>query len=291
MSKGIETVELKQFNINTMERDSCVLVVAKRRAGKSFLIRDILYHFRNIPAGIVMSGSEEASPYYSYFIPSIFIHDEFKSDELENVFIMQKKNLAKARKNGLGDDKGKCSDNNFFIILDDLLSDKGDWIKDKHIRRLFMNGRHYNLFSVIALQYILGIPPDLRNNIDYIFLFNEPNLKNRRKIYDEYCGMIPTFERFNNIFEQCTKNHECLVIKLTGNFNSYSDQIFYYKAKERKDFRVGSKQFWSFSNNNYNSNYKVENEELEEKFIQEKKNNNKLKIYVNKVGQINKVEN
>ena len=34
-----------------------------------------------------------------------------------------------------------------------------------------MNGRHYKMMFIITTQYALGIPPNLRTNIDYETLF------------------------------------------------------------------------------------------------------------------------
>ena len=57
-----------------------------------------------------------------------------------------------------------------FLILDDCLYDK-KWPSDKNIRAIFMNGRHYKIFFLITMQHALGLPPVLRSNIDYVFIF------------------------------------------------------------------------------------------------------------------------
>ena len=51
-----------------------------------------------------------------------------------------------------------------FVILDDCLFD-ASWTRDKMMRLLFMNGRHWKIMLVITMQYPLGIPPTLRTNI------------------------------------------------------------------------------------------------------------------------------
>ena len=42
------------------------------------------------------------------------------------------------------------------------------------MRLLFMNGRHWKIMLVITMQYPLGVPPNLRTNIDYTFILREP---------------------------------------------------------------------------------------------------------------------
>ena len=44
------------------------------------------------------------------------------------------------------------------------------------MRLLFMNGRHWKIILIITMQYPLGIPPNLRTNIDYVFILREPYL-------------------------------------------------------------------------------------------------------------------
>ena len=59
-----------------------------------------------------------------------------------------------------------------FLILDDCLYDN-TWAKDKFMRSVFMNGRHFKLLFLLTMQYALGIPPNLRTNIDFVFILRE----------------------------------------------------------------------------------------------------------------------
>ena len=109
--------------------------------------------------------------------------------------------------------KRSKSDPRAFVILDDCLYD-ASWTKDKMMRLLFMNGRHWKIMLVITMQYPLGIPPNLRTNIDYVFILREPYIANRKRIWENYAGMFPTFESFCQVMDQCTENYECLVLNL-----------------------------------------------------------------------------
>ena len=133
-----------------------------------------------------------------------------------------------------------------FVILDDCLYD-ATWTKDKMMRLLFMNGRHWKIMLIITMQYPLGIPPNLRTNIDYVFILREPYIANRKRIWENYAGMFPTFESFSQVMDQCTENFECLVINNNAKSNKLQDQIFWYKAEHHADFKLGSKEFWELS--------------------------------------------
>ena len=80
----------------------------------------------------------------------------------------------------------------------------------------------------------------------YLFL-REPYISNRKRIYDNYAGMFPTFESFCQVMDQCTENYECLVINNNAKSNKLDDQIFWYKASNHGPFKLGSKEFWEMS--------------------------------------------
>ena len=136
-----------------------------------------------------------------------------------------------------------------FLILDDCLYDNS-WVRSKHVRSLFMNGRHYKLLFVITMQYALGIPPNLRTNVDYVFLLRENIVQNRRRLYDSFAGMFPSFDMFCQVMDQCTENFECLVINNNAKSNKLTDQVFWYKADSHDDFRLCSQDHWQYSASN-----------------------------------------
>ena len=246
------TLELKKFNMRNIKfeakKDSCgpvIVLIGRRDTGKSYLVRDILYYQQDIPIGTVISGTEAGNGFYAKHVPKLFIHDEYNSAIVENILKRQKQ-VIKQIKRETETYKRSNIDGRTFVILDDCLYDAG-WTKDKMMRLLFMNGRHWKVMLIITMQYPLGIPPNLRTNIDYVFILREPYIANRKRIYENYAGMFPTFESFCQVMDQCTENYECLVINNNAKSNSLKDQIFWYKAEPHGEFKLGSKEFWELS--------------------------------------------
>jgi hypothetical protein len=95
----------------------------------------------------------------------------------------------------------------------------------------------------------LGIPPVLRTNIDYVFILREPVTNNRKRIYDNYAGMFPTFESFCQVMDQCTENYECLVIDNNCKSNKLSEQVFWYKAMPCPPFKMCAPELWKLKGN------------------------------------------
>ena len=127
-----------------------------------------------------------------------------------------------------------------------------------------MNGRHFKLLFVITMQYALGIPPNLRTNIDYVFILRENIVQNRRRLYDSYAGMFPTFEVFCQVMDQCTENFECLVINNNAKSNKIEDQVFWYKAETHPPFQMGAAVFWEHHSNHYNDQYEQDGDDTQQ---------------------------
>jgi hypothetical protein len=233
--------QLRKFNmdmiIDRCEIDSkkspMMVVIGKKDTGKSFLVRDILYQTqRHFPVGTVISATEIANEFFQNMVPSKFIHDKYRPEIVQNVIkrqatIKSKRNQDKTQRGG-----SSSVDPRAFLILDDCLYDAKAWTSEESTRFVFMNGRHIDLMTIITMQYPLGIGPNLRTNVDFIFILRENITRNRRIIHENYAGMFPTFEMFCSFMDQCTENYECLVICNNVSSNKLEDQVFWYKASD-----------------------------------------------------------
>ena len=239
------SLRLKKFDMKKLKYDSVVVLLGKRNTGKSFLTRDILYNHKDIPLGTIISPTEEANQFFTPLTPKFFIHDEY-TPEIINNFVKRQGRLIKKQVGGAPEYQN--IDPRAFLILDDCLYDN-TWVKDKNVRSLFMNGRHFKAFFIITSQYSLGIPPNLRTNVDYVFVLRETIHSNRRRLYEQYCGMFPTYEFFCTVMDQCTENFECLVINNNSKSSKLEDQCFWYKAEPHSDFHLGADILWKQSSN------------------------------------------
>lgn len=246
MSLELRKFDMKSIAFKPTESSGPVIVfIGRRDTGKSFLVRDLLYHHQDIPIGTVISGSEASNGFYKKLVPKLFIHHEYNNILIENVLRRQKA-VQKQIDKEMEMYKRTTIDPRCFCILDDCLYDSS-WTRDKLMRLLFMNGRHLHCMLIITMQYPLGITPNLRTNIDYVFILREPYLNNRKKIWENYASMFPTLESFCSVLDQCTENFECLVVNNNAKSNKLTDMVFWYKAQERPDFKLGSKEFWEYS--------------------------------------------
>lgn len=245
---------LRKFDIDMIKsrcdidsrKSPMMVVIGKKDTGKSFLVRDILFNIqREFPVGTVISATEAANEFFQNMVPSKLIHDKYKPEIVTNVIrrqmgIKQKRNEDKKSRGG-----NSSIDPRAFLILDDCLYDAKSWINEESTRYVFMNGRHIDLMTIITMQYPLGITPNLRTNVDFVFILRENILSNRKRIYENYAGMFPTFEMFCGFMDQCTENYECLVICNNSPSNRLEDQVFWYKAADHPPFKLCDQSLWA----------------------------------------------
>ena len=248
---GASKLLLKRFKIKDMVDHCTIALIAKRASGKSFLTREILFHKRDIPTAVIISKTEKLNKFYGDFIPDLYIHEYYESDILSNIFIRQAKisDDNKTRK-----ENGKrLKDDRMLLCMDDCMSSKGEWVKDENILELFFNGRHHHISFILTMQYSVGIPPEMRSNFDYIFLLAEDFISNRKRLYEHYAGMFPSFDIFQQVFNEVTEHYGCMVINNRIHSKNITDKVFWYKAKNVPSFTLGSRKYKKYHKRNYDT--------------------------------------
>lgn len=277
-------LSMKEFDLNEMCENPAIVMIAKRASGKSWVSRAILKKFKDIPVGIIIAPTEKMAtpPFYSEFFPDTYIHYEYKSEIIEKVLFRQDQMIEKQIQK---EKIGKIIDPRGFILMDDCLSSKGSWAKDKPILDLLFNGRHYKLMYMLTMQFPLGISPELRGNFDYIFLLKETIFSNLKRLYDHYAGVFPTFESFRQVFKALTEKFGAMVIVNRGSNEDFLDQIRWYKADNEAISMIGCGQFIKNHDNNYNSEWRRKNKKFNIDTYAGKKSTNTKQFTINKINK------
>jgi len=238
--------DLHKFNPNVIEAKRTdpkqgppsIILIGSKRTGKTYLIRDLMHYIRKIPTGIIITGSEGSSEVFSQFFPKSCIFNEVNKD-----MIMRFKKIVKTQRKLRK--KGTTEDFSCFILFDDCGYDN-KILKETIINGIFMNGRHWNILLIMAVQYCKSIPPAMRQNADYVFIMRQPSFIEREKIWKDFGGNIPDLKTFNDIMDHCTENYGCVLFDNTTHSNHLEKTVFWYRAKypPYTNFRVGSEQLW-----------------------------------------------
>ena len=255
---GGNVLQLEQFDLKKLVIapngdyvNPRIAMIAKSGSGKSWVIREILYYLSktNIPAGTVIAPTDKMTKFFDDIVPPSFIHHEYKESIIPRVLNRQKYIIEK---NETRKKEGKKKiDPRAFLVMDDCMSSKHLWLKDPNVLSIFNEGRHYQLTFILAMQYAIGIQPELRNNFDFIFLLGEDTCSSRKKIYEHYAGIFPKFDIFDQVFNQVTDNYGCMVLDNRIRSTDIQKKVFWFKSKETPDFKVGIPKAIKFHNNNF----------------------------------------
>lgn len=231
-------LDIELFRPETIKPHRIMFFIGPRGTGKTDISFDILYHLRSrFHFGCSMCPTLETNlRLLDGVIPSAWMYDQgYSEDQLQKLLGICK-GLKKRRKNP-----------NALNYMDDCMADKKIFNKPL-MRDIFMNGRHFGLTMMIAMQYLMDIPIELRSQVDYLFLMRDDSHVNREKLWKYYFGMFRKFEDFNAVFEKCTENFGALVLdKTIPTSNKLSNRLFWYRGLPEAQlprFRLFKPTFW-----------------------------------------------
>ena len=254
-NKITETMYVKELNLELLQPNSKTymnrdqggckhVVIGKPGTGKSTLIASLLYAKRHIyPCGIVFSGTEDSNGFYKKIFPDTFIFNKYDEEQLK-IFIKRQKISMKHLTNPWS-----------VCLLDDCTDNPAIFNRIVQ-QQIYKNARHWKMWYIVSLQYCMDVKPYVRSNVDGTFILREPNLKNRRSLYENYAGNIDDFSQFCDIMDQLTDNFTALYIHNATGSNRWQDCVFWYKATPTPNgFKFGCPEFWEFHFSRYNQSY------------------------------------
>lgn len=210
------------------------------------LINRLIYEKRHIiPVGFAMSGTEESNHNYrdKCGFPEVFIYEKWNKQAIER-FIKRQKIAIDYLQNPW------C-----VAVVDDCMDKKSEF-RTELIEGFYKNGRHWKPFWILSLQYAIDILPVIIVSIDIAFIGREPNDNIRKKIYEKYAGIIPTYSLFCSLMEKFTSDHSFLVVLNNMTSNKLEDCVFYWKPEPVPDFKFGCADYREFAEERHDKEYK-----------------------------------
>jgi hypothetical protein len=221
-------IELKKFNLmkavsqkDNFHKPNVFCIIGKRGVGKTQLAKEILLVLKNnniVENVILFANLSNANEYNGILLQDQInkIKNELKSGNIEQILKFQSNNITKP----------------LLLIFDDVIYSKALLQANKAFYELIYNARHYNIYTIFTIQYPLHLPPEIRVNIDFIFVFEDNFISSRKRIYEYYFGIIPQFKLFDKIMSEYCKNYGILVIDNFPNNNLFENKVMYYKCNQ-----------------------------------------------------------
>lgn len=253
-------LELSEFKLDTLKYNKdndylCprICIIGQSGSGKSFVTKEILNNQKDIPCASIICPTDRLNKFYDTMVHSSYIHHKYKPSIVPKILNRQndiiQKNIIREK------NKKKLIDPRIIFVMDDCMAESHLWLKDPNILEIMNQGRHYKMTYILTLQYSLSIPPAIRTNFNFVFLLGEDSYINRKKLYDYWCSVIPSFQLFEQIFLEVTQNYGCLVINNTIKSTDITKKLFWFRAKKLPDFKVGCNKFEQYHNVNFDENH------------------------------------
>ncbi len=235
---GFSLDKNRRFLLSTL--DVC------RNTGKSTIIQDIVASKAHIaPVAQIFSGTEDSNGYYGTKFPGCCVYNSLNMDAIKNFIVRQK--MAKEH-----------LPNPWAVQIVDDCTDNPRILTDPIFQAYYKNGRHWKMIHILSLQYCLDVRPNIRTNIDYTFILRETIQKNRKALWENYAGCIPSLNEFHQIMDAVTEDFTALVINNKVQSNKIEDCVFWYKAKPDRippNWKFGHKIAWEHHEKRSDPNY------------------------------------
>lgn len=240
-----EHICLYEFDLNEIKQYSNILIVGEIGTGKTTLIAKIMKAKSNssINEAIIFEHIKELPE--ELFGSNLSIISEIVdvNNVLDRIAMME--SIDKLR--GIKEKTG--AKNGHWLIIDDVLDYKK--FRNSTIEEIICHGRHFNIWPIFCFGYNkIGnygvkypysmiqryaniesfppqIPPNIRCNLDFIFLSGEEDKEIINHHYRQYGHMFNKYEDFENIFIFLTSKHRWLIINNTVRSKNPYDFIFY----------------------------------------------------------------
>lgn len=197
------------------------LIIAKRYSGKTHLLKWMFSQIhKQFDLGIIVSKTAKATGEWD-IINSKYLLSNYEESVIEGLY-----NYCDLRKR-----QGKPV--KMFMIFDDIVGYVN--LKTNFMATLITTARHIGISLFFISQKMTDtIPPVLRTNSDYVFIFKNPNLKEVRDIWEEYgSALLSEFNDFKEWMKNNVGDYKALVINKKTQSNEWQDIYRIIKAPEK----------------------------------------------------------
>ena len=211
-------VDFTHFDLRNLLARCNILNFGKKNSGKTTLTMNQLsaiHHF--YPLGCAIAPTASVRLELSKHMPSSLIWPEFDLAKLTTVV---SKFLESSMPDWMENINNRRADQaapeadllNWLLIMDDIGYDEKRF---QHVtfKNMYMNGRQLGLGTILNLQKLKSIPPGLRGQLDYVFLFRDLSYKGQENIHREFFSFLP-FPTFRELYLKCTEGFTCIVLDI-----------------------------------------------------------------------------
>lgn len=243
-------VDIHEFNLHDLP-DSCTIIfIGVPGSGKTTAIEDVSYFLRHkYPVARVFMGTEGGYKRFCKIFGPLYVSNSYNEDQEKHHILRQKTCNMISSENK---DRSKYAIN----IMDDVTDDPKIFKTPTMLGIFKLGSQHWSQIVMIGTQYAIDFPPVIRSSVSYVFIFRQPDVKERKKIWENFGGICGSFKDFCDLMDQLTGDYTAMVIKKRSQSNDLSDNVFWFKTiLLEDDWKFGCKEYRRSNKERYNKDY------------------------------------
>lgn len=207
--------DLFYFKLAMILARTTILIYGKRGSGKTTLMCNILSELhKHYPLGCAIAPTATVRLELCKHMPSSLIWPEFDIDKLTAVVSKFTESTMPDWMEYTNDTKKseeqKADILNWLLIMDDCgFSEKT--FRHVTFNNMYMNGRQVGQGIILNLQRLRSIGPQLRGQLDYVFLFRDLSKSVQESIHQDFFSFLE-FKHFKSLYMRCTEGYNCIVL-------------------------------------------------------------------------------
>lgn len=234
---------LGQFDPESMPADAAVIVLGKRRTGKSHLVMEILSKIGHKYHDCAVYTGTKFNKFWQQMIPEEYVHEGFQGDHIAKMLKAKEAVVAECLDRGGGRDHADDCKCETLVVLDDVASEY-HLHESKELAQLYTKGRHFKISPWLLSQYAYAMSPAIRSNTDYAFIMHQTQRKSKDAIADEFLSQVDR-KTAAGIMSKHTPGYQVLVIDNTLAEDELGKVLSIYQAADKwDDFTVGDDEYY-----------------------------------------------
>lgn len=223
----MKTKELAEWDPTTLPDNFFLVLVGKRRTGKSTFAKWLLQYYKDRFILVWCMTNTKANGYWQKFVGDAYTFSGYNPGAIWTVI---KRNDKLIKQYGEESDKAKEL-GSVLIILDDVIAGKVH--DDEMFTRLAVEGRHHLISVILMTQDPKAIGPKVRDNCDIAVIFNQKTFRNKESVWRDFMNDTSKDQAFA-FMGHYAQEHNCLVSVQT-NLNSDISKCFFKSTGDKTE--------------------------------------------------------
>lgn len=240
--KPQSTINIRKFDYGLLRPDYTMVFYGKRRTGKTVAMANVMKALRPYFPEVYVFTETKVDLEYAPCVPDSYIFQGFDEDILAALLDRQEQRVRTLRK------RGENTENiGVMLVFDDCITESK--LKNSEVmRRLFYNGRHFYICTMINSQDQKALSPGLRANTDMAFLFRVKSQRDKEAVRTNYLDILSHNRELSKIMDPVSEiAFNVLCVDQSRPYMDTEDTVYVARFPDKSKiypFFMGSKAFW-----------------------------------------------